>query len=137
MMLDSLAEWMIHPMYYTYHTRQPPPRTNLTQTLMAPYGAFPTAEGVDVMLGVQNDCAWRALAVKLLNRPELVDDPSYATNIAGVENREKVNSTVAAVTSQLPLDELTERLDAAGDPYGRINSPAELYNHPQLAARDR
>jgi crotonobetainyl-CoA:carnitine CoA-transferase CaiB-like acyl-CoA transferase len=136
-MLDSLAEWMSHPMYYTHYRGYPPPRTNLTQTLMAPYGAFPTADGIDVMIGIQNDRGWRQLATEILNRPELVGDPAYATNMARVNNRDQVNGTVAEVTGRLSVDELTQRLDRAGIPYGRINTPAELSEHAQLSARDR
>jgi itaconate CoA-transferase len=136
-MLDSVAEWMSHPMYYTRYAGSPPPRCALSHVIMAPYGNFPTADGVDLLIGVQNDRGWRELATEVLGRPDLADDPAFATNVARVENRRQIDAFIASVTSQLPIDQLCKRLTEVNVPFGRLNTPAELIEHPQLVSRDR
>jgi itaconate CoA-transferase len=136
-MLDSVAEWMSHPMYYTRSAGFPPPRNALSHVIMAPYGCFPTADGVELLIGVQNDRGWRELATEVLRRPELADDPAFATNVARVEHRDEVDALVASVTRQMPIHDLCKRLTEVNIPFGRLNTPAELIEHPQLVSRDR
>ncbi|MBE1535627.1 CaiB/BaiF CoA transferase family protein [Actinomadura algeriensis] len=136
-MFDAVAEWMSQPMYTTLYTGAAPPRARLSHPVIAPYDAYPTADGVDVVIGVQSDPGWAALAAGVLDRPDLVTDPDYATNMARVRNREKVDALVASVTSRLGRDELLRRLDEAGVPNATLNDGHGLVAHPQLAARDR
>jgi crotonobetainyl-CoA:carnitine CoA-transferase CaiB-like acyl-CoA transferase len=136
-MFDALAEWMGHPLYSTMHTDTDPPRAGLAHPAIVPYDAYPTADGVDVLIGVQNDRNWRSLATAVLSRPELAEHPDFATNIARVRNRDVVDATVAEVTSTLPEAELTRLLDAAGVAGARVNATHGLIEHPQLAERER
>ncbi|MER5933183.1 CaiB/BaiF CoA-transferase family protein [Streptomyces sp. NPDC002054] len=136
-MLDALAEWMGHPLHHTMHGGEQPPRTGLAHAVIAPYDAYPTADGSRVLLSVQNDREWRRLAEQVLERPELAEDPEYATNAARTANREKTDAVVAEAVSRLGAAEAIERLEAAGIACARLNSVADLAGHPQLAARDR
>jgi itaconate CoA-transferase len=86
---------------------------------------------------VQNDRGWVALTRDVLERPELADDPRYATNVARVAHRAEVDALVADVTRTLTAPELVARLDAAGIPNAALNEVGEVANHPQLEARDR
>lgn len=81
-LLDSLAEWMGHPLHHGMHGGTPPARTGLAHAVIAPYDAYPTADGGLVLLSVQNDREWRRLAEQVLARPELADAPAFATNTA-------------------------------------------------------
>src|SRR5881409_3813437 len=54
-MFDALVEWMGHPVYVTDHTGANPPRVGLSHPVIAPYDAYPTADGHEVVLGIQND----------------------------------------------------------------------------------
>ncbi|MFB4318807.1 CaiB/BaiF CoA transferase family protein [Actinomadura sp. 21ATH] len=136
-MFDAVAEWMGQTVYTTLYTGAPPERTALGHPVIVPYDAYPTADGADVVIGVQNDRGWAALAAGVLDRPDLVDDPEYATNQARVRNRRRVDALVAAVTSAMPREELLRRLDAAGVPNATLNDGHGLVAHPQLAGRDR
>lgn len=136
-MFDAVAEWMGQAMYTTIYTGSPPPRATLSHPVIAPYDRYPTADGVDVVIGVQNDRGWAALATGVLGRPELVTDPEYATNVARVRNREKVDAAVAAATSRMGRDELLRLLDEAGVPNASLNDGHGLVAHPVLSGRDR
>ena len=136
-MLDALAEWMGHPLYVGMYTGTPPARTALGHSVIAPYDAYPTADGRKVLLSVQNDREWRRLAEQVLERPDLADDPEFATNLARTRNREKTDAAVAGALAVLGTDEAVERLEGAGIACARLNGVAELARHPQLEARDR
>ncbi|MER5963160.1 CaiB/BaiF CoA-transferase family protein [Streptomyces sp. NPDC002057] len=136
-LLDSLAEWMGHPLHHGMHGGTPPARTGLAHAVIAPYDAYPTVDGGLVLLSVQNDREWRRLAEQVLGRPELADDPAFATNTARVAGRAATDAAVAAALAPLTAPEALARLDAAGVACARLNSVEELADHPQLTARDR
>ncbi|GAA2518973.1 CaiB/BaiF CoA-transferase family protein [Streptomyces gobitricini] len=136
-MLESLAEWMGHPLHHGMHGGEAPARTGLGHAVIAPYDAYPTAEGGQVLLSVQNDREWRRLAELVLGRPELGDDPAFATNTARVAHRAKTDAVVAEALAGLTAAEAIDRLDAAGIACARLNTVADVAAHPQLAARDR
>ena len=73
----------------------------------------------------------------MLRRPEVADDPRFATNTDRVANRADLDAIIAAETGALELEELTARLDDAAIAYGRQNTVREFIVHPQLRARDR
>jgi itaconate CoA-transferase len=136
-MFEALVEWMGHPIHVADHTGQQPPRVGLSHPVIAPYDAFPTADGHEVVLGVQNDREWARLARDVLHDPALADDPDYATNVARVRNRDKVDALVAAAVASLSIDEAVAALDAAQIANAHLNDLADVIAHPQLAARDR
>ncbi|GEK02496.1 CaiB/BaiF CoA transferase family protein [Streptomyces sp. NPDC003388] len=136
-MLEALAEWMGHPLHHAMHGGEPPARTGLAHAVIAPYDAYPTADGGRVLLSVQNDREWRRLAEQVLNRPELGTDPDFATNAARVANRARTDELVARELAALGADEALDLLERAGIACARLRDLHELAGHPQLAARDR
>ncbi|MEU4267392.1 CaiB/BaiF CoA-transferase family protein [Streptomyces sp. NPDC026092] len=136
-LLDSLAEWMGHPLHHGMHGGTAPARTGLAHAVIAPYDAYPTADGSLVLLSVQNDREWRRLAEQVLDRPDLAEDPAFATNTARVAGRAATDAAVAGALAPLTAAEALARLDAAGIACARLNTVADLAEHPQLAARER
>ncbi|MFC9289425.1 CaiB/BaiF CoA transferase family protein [Streptomyces sp. NPDC057052] len=136
-MLEALAEWMGHPLHHAMHGGTAPARTGLAHAVIAPYDAYPTADGGRVLLSVQNDREWRRLAELVLGRPELGSDPAYATNAARVAHRERTDALVAGALGALDADEALARLEAAGIACARLRDLHEVAGHPQLAARGR
>jgi crotonobetainyl-CoA:carnitine CoA-transferase CaiB-like acyl-CoA transferase len=136
-MFDALVEWMGHPVYATDHTGAEPPRVGLSHPVIAPYDAYPTADGHEIVIGIQNDREWVRLATEVLDRAELATDPDYATNVARVRNRVAVDAVVAATMATLSVDAAVTALDAARIASARLNTIGELLDHPQLDARDR
>jgi itaconate CoA-transferase len=136
-MFDSIVEWMSYPLYTTMYTGIAPPRAGLGHAGIVPYDGYPTAEGGQLLIGVQNDRGWVALVRDVLLQPELALDPRYATNPARVVHRQEVDGLIAAITRTLPAAELQRRLDAAGIPNAAINEVEAVVAHPQLQARER
>lgn len=135
-LFDTLAEWMTVPLLHADYLGAPPGRAGLSHPSIAPYGAFETAEGDLVLISIQSDREWRTLAAEVLDRPELGDDPRFATNNARVENRAATDAAVAAAFGAMAGAALIARLDAARIAYGRVNDLAGLIAHPHLRRRE-
>ncbi|MEU6389720.1 CaiB/BaiF CoA-transferase family protein [Streptomyces sp. NPDC046939] len=136
-LFEALAEWMGQPAYYTRYGGTQPPRVGARHATIAPYGPFTAADGKDVLLSIQNEREWRALCAVVLDRPELADDPRFATGAARVAHREEVDAAVAARFAALGSEDAMALLDEAGIANAGVNSVAEFLAHPSLAARDR
>jgi itaconate CoA-transferase len=130
-MFDSIADWMAVPLLQEGAGR-PPQRVGLTHPAISPYGAFPTRDGAQILIGIQNDREWRVLAERVLGDAELAADPGFATNRARVERRAETDGRVAAISMTMNADLLTQKLTAAEIAYARINSVADLKRHPHL-----
>ncbi|NWF28600.1 CoA transferase [Streptomyces sp. PKU-EA00015] len=136
-MLESLAEWMGHPLHHGMHGGAAPARTGVAHAVISPYDAYDTADGGQVLLSVQNDREWRRLAESVLARPDLADDPDFATNTARTANRARTDAVVAKALVGLTTQDAIDRLEAAGIACARLNTVTDVAGHPQLAARDR
>lgn len=135
-MFDATVEWLGHPMYMQLYGGQQTPRMGLSHASIAPYDAYPTADG-QILIGVQNDRGWRTLVGEVFARPDLADHPHLATNPLRVAHREECDRAVAEQTRGFTTGELDARLAAAGVPAAQINDMAGLVAHPQLSARNR
>jgi itaconate CoA-transferase len=130
-MFDSIADWMTVPLLQQ-QAGKPPQRVGLTHPAIAPYGAFPTCDGAEILIGVQNDREWRVLAEKVLGDAALAADSDFATNRSRVERRVETDRRVAALSSTMDADLLTQKLSAAEIAFARINTVADLARHPHL-----
>ena len=135
-MLDCLAEWMSVPLAWAASDAGAPPRQGVRHATIVPYGPFATADG-QVNLAVQNAAQWQRLCRSVLERPDLVDDPAFASNEQRVRNREQLEPIIEGILGALPRPEVEARLEAADVPFGALNEVADVLTHPQLLARDR
>ncbi|MER7559294.1 CaiB/BaiF CoA-transferase family protein [Nocardioides sp. NPDC126508] len=135
-MFDATVEWLGHPMYMQMYGGRQIPRMGLSHASIAPYDAYPTADG-EILIGVQNDRGWRALVTDVFGRPDLAGHPRLATNPLRVANREECDAVVAEHTRSFATADLDARLAAAGVPAAQINDMSGLVDHPQLTGRDR
>jgi formyl-CoA transferase len=134
-MFDAMADWMAVPLMQ-YEGGAPPKRMGLAHTSIAPYGAFKTRDGVDILISIQSDREWRVLAEKVLGDAALAADPAFATNVARVHRRAETDGRVAASFGALDAAALTQKLAAADIAFARVNTTADLASHPQLRRID-
>ncbi|MGN6131042.1 MAG: CaiB/BaiF CoA transferase family protein [Nocardioidaceae bacterium] len=90
---------------------------------IAPYEPLATATR-PLVVAAGNDNLFRRL-VTCLGRPELADDPRFATNGARVTNREALAALLEERLSADSADAWFDRLTAAGVPCGPINDVAQ------------
>ena len=131
-MFDALADWMTVPLLHHDYGGRAPPRVGISHASIAPYGAFPTADGQTVVMGVQNEREWRALCRDVLEAEAMADDPRFTSNDLRVRNRAALDAVIAEVFGGLAEDAVIGRLRAAGIAYGALNSVEDFSRHPQL-----
>ncbi|PTB94901.1 CoA transferase [Marinobacter sp. B9-2] len=136
-MLESLVEWMGYPLYYSYKDAPPPPRAGASHSTIFPYGPFQCGDKKSVMLGLQNEREWQGFCLKVLKKPELLDDPRFAGNELRSEHRVELKAIIELAFEGCSSDEVGERLDNAGIANGHVNEMRDVWNHKQLAARSR
>src|SRR5512134_2686079 len=132
-LFDSLADWMTVPLLHYEYGGKAPERMGLKHPSIAPYGAFPTADGTQVVISIQNEREWRDLCEKVLGRPEMATDPRFDSNTRRVANRPALDGEIAAIFGRISHDELTATLRGARIAFASVNSVAELSSHRQLA----
>jgi formyl-CoA transferase len=110
------------------------PRMGSQFVVAAPAGVYRCADGY-VMLGVLLDAHWRVLA-GLLGRPELADDPAYATVRMRVGKRAELNALVDAWVGPRRVAEVVETLLAARLPASSVRRYADAAGDPHVRERD-
>jgi itaconate CoA-transferase len=136
-MFEAMVEWMSHPLYYTHFGGRAPKRSGPDHATIVPYGRFRAGDGRHVMFGIQNEREWASFCSRVLERPALATDARYDNNTKRTAARAEVVALIEAVFAQLTAEQVVARLDAAGIANARLNSPEEVWSHPQLQARDR
>jgi itaconate CoA-transferase len=136
-MFEAMVEWMGHPLYYTHFGGNAPKRSGPDHATIVPYGRFRAGDGKHVMFGIQNEREWAAFCKGVLQQPQLAQDPRYDNNTKRTAARGEVVSLIERVFADLTAEQVVDRLDASGIANARLNSPQEVWGHPQLKARDR
>ncbi|HEX2828872.1 MAG TPA: CaiB/BaiF CoA-transferase family protein [Burkholderiales bacterium] len=136
-MFDAMVEWMGHPLYYTHFGGQAPKRAGTDHATIVPYGRFRAGDGTFVMFGIQNEREWASFCAGVLKQPALGADARYDNNTKRNAARAEVIALIEGVFADLSADEVVARLDAAGIANAKLNAPEEVWNHPQLQARQR
>jgi itaconate CoA-transferase len=136
-MLESLVEWMSYPLYYAHEGAPPPARTGASHATIYPYGPFPAGDGKVVMLGLQNEREWVAFCEKVLLQPGLAREERFATNSRRSAARDELRAVIVAAFAALTAEQVVARLDEAQIANARVNSMRDVWEHPQLKARNR
>jgi itaconate CoA-transferase len=136
-MLESMVEWMGHPMYYTFAGAEPAVRAGAAHATIYPYGPFTAGDGKSVMLGVQNEREWRAFCRIVLQQPDLETDERFSSNSARVVARTALHSIILEIFSPLTAVQVIERLDEAQIANATVNDMRGVWEHPQLKGRNR
>ena len=98
---------------------------------------FRHRDGQTVVLGTTNDREWQRVAREIIDRPDLADDPRFATNPDRCRHRAILDEAIGSWCAQHDLAEIQKIADDAGIGNSRYNLPSEVVVHPQLTARDR
>lgn len=111
------------------------PRTGSVLPNVAPANAYPTSDGREHLISGNQDTVWRRLA-EAMGRPELADDPRYATHNARGEHQAELDGLIAAWSSTLSVEELEAILNDHAVPNGRIYTAPDMLADAHFAARE-
>ena len=134
-MLDAQVAWLTYQAAYYFANGEAPRRLGAAHPTLVPYQAFRCQDGKLLNLAVGSERIWDRFC-EAIGRPDLKDNPDYATNPDRVKNRNKLVSLLGEVFSQRPVLEWVDALNGASVPAGPINDLADVFSDPQVLARD-
>ncbi len=130
-MFDSMADWMTVPLLQ-HEGGKTPQRIGLAHPSISPYGVFKSRDGADILISIQNDREWRALAEKVMDDTALAADPDFATNVERMKRRSDTDGRVQASFGSMDVAELEQKLAGADIAFARVSDTALLAKHPHL-----
>ncbi|ANW68123.1 carnitine dehydratase [Mycobacterium sp. djl-10] len=136
-LFEALAEWVGQPAHFTAGAGRQPGRFGAQHATIAPYGPFDAGDGHTILIAIQNEPEWSRFCATVLQRPDLAQDPRFASSTLRVAHRSEVNAVITEAFAALPSPELEERLTAARIAFAGVNTVSEFLEHPVLEARDR
>ena len=134
-MLDAVAALLTYNAGIYFASGESPTRRGNDHPSVAPYQTLRAKDGW-INLGIANDSLW-ARYCAAIERPDLRDDPRFATAAARVEHRRVLIPIVEDLTAARTVREWMDLLGAAGVPCGRIRNVAQVCTNPQLVDRGK
>ncbi|SSW62698.1 CaiB/BaiF CoA transferase family protein [Achromobacter agilis] len=133
-LFDTAVGFMGYVMQSYWERGSEPRRWGSAHESLCPYQVFEASDR-PLLLGVANDSLWRAFCGEA-GRPELADDPRYATNADRVRNRPDVLALVSEIMRGDGRDAWIQRLARAGIPCAPIQGVGEVLAHEHMAASE-
>ncbi len=96
-----------------------PKRYGNAHPSIVPYGMFEAADG-PLIIAVGNNSQFDKFCREVVLRPDIVEDPRYATNVERAKNRLTLLPMMTELIRTFPRDVLLQRLSAAGIPCGKV-----------------
>ncbi len=112
-------------------------RTREQSRSILPNGVYPASDGYVQLAGVQPQ--WWGRVCNMIDRPELATDPHFVEPESfynNPERRQEVDALVIEWTVQRTKREVMERAQHFGYLTGALNTMADVFADPHLAARD-
>jgi itaconate CoA-transferase len=134
-LFESVLSWLGYFPHFFWHTGAVPERSGMRHQSMVPYGPFRARDGRLVNLVVLSEEHWRRFCEEVVERPEWLADPRFASIVERSRNRSACEAAVEEAIAERDADEWLRRLAAAGLPYGEVRDVRGVVEHPQTAAR--
>jgi crotonobetainyl-CoA:carnitine CoA-transferase CaiB-like acyl-CoA transferase len=110
-------------------------RTGNRHAAAIPSGLYETADGAYVVAFAAPDHLFRRLA-QAMGRPELADDPRFVHPGVRRKHADALEGEIEAWVRARSCDEVLTTLVAHEVPASRVNSMADVFADPQVAARE-
>jgi crotonobetainyl-CoA:carnitine CoA-transferase CaiB-like acyl-CoA transferase len=127
----ALSIWETAELWATGRVPEP---LGSAHRLTAPYQALRTRDGW-LTVGGNTPRLWQRLCAAL-GRPELVDDPRFASNDDRMAHRPELVSSLEAALASRDTDEWVSVLTDAGVPCGPIHDYGQVFADPHTQARE-
>jgi crotonobetainyl-CoA:carnitine CoA-transferase CaiB-like acyl-CoA transferase len=111
-----------------------PKQVGSAHPILAPYGAFAASDG-DLVIACLTNQFWHNFA-RALGRPDLIDDPRFASIDARMTNRAALDPIVINIIKQKTVAEWQRILDQHDVPHAPIMSVQQALEHPHATARE-
>jgi formyl-CoA transferase len=133
-LLETVVGWLIHLATDYFVSGQLPPRIGNNHSSIVPYQVFKASDRY-FAFGALNDRQFRDFAL-VLGHPEWMTDPRFATNPQRVAHRAALVPLIEGVLADRTASDWVDALLAVGVPAGPVNNVAEVFEDPQVLARN-
>lgn len=133
-LFEAMVAWQTYMASYYFATDEPPKRMGSKHPTIAPYQAFPTTDGY-IVVAVPSPKLWPRFC-QAIDREDLINDSRFETNDARVSNREELDAILEPEFEEYTTAEAKNILDDHGVPASRVNDMADVFDHPQVQARE-
>lgn len=127
----AVMESLIPDYVIAGHIRE---RTGSSLKNVAPSNIYPTRDG-ELVIAANQDTVFKRLATAM-ERPELAEDPRYATHLARGAHQEELDALIGQWSSTFDSRALADLLERHGVPVGRIYTVPDMLEDAQFAARE-
>ncbi|MCE8012421.1 CaiB/BaiF CoA transferase family protein [Billgrantia desiderata] len=134
-LLDVQVSWLANQAQNYFCSGTPPTRTGEYHPNLVPYQPFPTADGEKVIIAIGNDGQFQRFC-QAVGRPELAEDPRFATNPERVRHRLELVPIMVEITRSRTAAEWIALLGEIAVPCGPIQNIAQVFDDPQVKARE-
>lgn len=134
-LLDVQVSWLANQAQNYFCSGTPPTRTGEYHPNLVPYQPFPTADGEKVIIAIGNDGQFQRFC-QAVGRPELAEDPRFATNPERVRHRLELVPIMVEITRSRAAAEWIALLGEIAVPCGPIQNIAQVFDDPQVKARE-
>jgi crotonobetainyl-CoA:carnitine CoA-transferase CaiB-like acyl-CoA transferase len=121
------------PMTYR-HQGKVTERTGNTPDYVSPGGAYLTGDHEWIFISGTGDRVFTRL-MTVIGRADMLDDPKFEHNMDRVKHRKLLDDAINAWLSKRSANEIIDELQKADVPAVKIQSIADLMQHPQVVAR--
>lgn len=133
-LVDSQISWLVNVGTDYLLTGEEPKRRGNRHPNIVPYQVYETRDG-HLIVAVGNDSQFGRYSA-LLGVGELADDPDYTTNPARAKNRVALAAILEPLVQAMDKAELLALMKTHNVPCGEVNTVAEVFDSPQVAARE-
>lgn len=128
----NLMETTVIEYDQTGHIRE---RSGAILPKIAPSNVYPTSDGLDIVIGANQDSVFRRFCAAM-GRPEMADDPQYATHGERGKRQQELDELIADWTRTVTAADLLALMEEHGVPAGGIYRAPEMLADPHFQARD-
>jgi crotonobetainyl-CoA:carnitine CoA-transferase CaiB-like acyl-CoA transferase len=99
-------------------------------------GLYEASDG-PLYMACANDRLYRRLVTEVLERPDLISDPEFATRKARTANKEKLRAIIAGALASDQLENWMAKMKKANIPVGYLRTVEQGFNAPEARERHR
>jgi crotonobetainyl-CoA:carnitine CoA-transferase CaiB-like acyl-CoA transferase len=113
--------------------QEDPPRFGNAHPSIVPYGVFEAQDG-PLIIAVGNNTQYERFCLEVIERPDLVEDGRYKTNLGRSQHRHELLPPLCRALQSWPRKLLLERLREVGIPCGEVLGVLEALQSPRATA---
>jgi formyl-CoA transferase len=132
-MLDCMASLVAEEHFDVLFREGAPVRTGNGFDRLAPFGVYPTSDGHVAIVAFSPE--WLRSLLEVIGRPELIEDPRFASRGPRMRHARELDAVISAWTAARPTEDvIAALLSGRGVPCAPVRGPFEVLRDQRLHA---